>query len=102
MRPLTKSALIPWLFPACLGMSTSDVAWAAGQVISGQLPPITKHVEPTYPSEAREKRIQGVVLVRITVGTDGRVTDATSWALSLRWTPRRLQLYGSGNSIRGA
>ncbi|HET9264124.1 MAG TPA: TonB family protein [Vicinamibacterales bacterium] len=70
-----SSALVVALLLAWLGLPTGSLG--AGQVISGQLPRILKRVEPTYPPELREKRIQGVVFVRITVGTDGRVTDAT-------------------------
>lgn len=40
------------------------------------VPPRITNVEPTYPEVARQARIQGVVMVRITIGTDGRVTDA--------------------------
>jgi TonB family protein len=34
------------------------------------------HVDPVYPEQARQMRVQGVVIVEITVGTAGRVTDA--------------------------
>jgi TonB family protein len=74
---LTKSALILAHLSACLALTTGDPTFATAQVISGQLPRIIKHVEATYPDELRAKGIQGVVFVRITVGIDGRVTDAT-------------------------
>jgi TonB family protein len=34
------------------------------------------HVEPVYPEFARQARVQGTVIVQITVGSDGRVSDA--------------------------
>ena len=35
-----------------------------------------KHVDPVYPEQAQRMRVQGAVIVEITVGTDGRVTNA--------------------------
>ena len=35
---------------------------------------------PTYPSEAKTARIQGTVVVRVTIGEDGKVTDAKALA----------------------
>jgi protein TonB len=77
MRALTRLALFLWFSVACLVLTGRGLSQTAAQVISGQLPRIVKHVEPTYPPDAREKRVGGVVFVRITVGTDGRVSDAT-------------------------
>jgi TonB family protein len=34
------------------------------------------HVDPVYPEQARQARIQGSVIVQITIGTDGRVSNA--------------------------
>ena len=34
------------------------------------------HVEPVYPEQARQAGVVGTVMVQITVGTDGRVSDA--------------------------
>ena len=39
-------------------------------------PPKIRHVDPVHPEEARQARIQGVVIVQITVGTDGRVSNS--------------------------
>jgi TonB family protein len=39
-------------------------------------PPKITHVDPIYPEQARQARVQGIVMVQITIGTDGRVTDA--------------------------
>jgi protein TonB len=35
-----------------------------------------KDVEPVYPPAARQKRIQGVVVLETTIGKDGQVVDA--------------------------
>jgi len=35
-----------------------------------------KDVAPTYPPIAQTARVQGVVIIEATIGTDGRVTDA--------------------------
>jgi TonB family protein len=47
-------------------------------VRAGSLPQPAKlfDVRPVYPQKAREARITGTVLVEITIGTDGAVTDA--------------------------
>jgi len=39
-------------------------------------PPKITHVDPIYPEQARQAKVQGIVMVQITIGTDGRVTDA--------------------------
>ncbi|NPC84752.1 energy transducer TonB, partial [Pyxidicoccus fallax] len=36
-------------------------------------PAVLKQVTPEYPRRARSERIQGLVLVRIIIGTDGKV-----------------------------
>ena len=41
-----------------------------------QAPKKTKDVKPIYPPEAQSARIQGIVILEITVGTDGKVTNA--------------------------
>jgi TonB family protein len=40
------------------------------------LPKILEKTNPAYPNEARRARLEGVVLLQITVGPSGRVTDA--------------------------
>jgi TonB family protein len=42
----------------------------------GRTPTRIKHVEPVYPEQARQARIQGTVILQITVDTAGRVSDA--------------------------
>jgi protein TonB len=44
----------------------------------GNIPPPQRirHVPPAYPPDALAARIQGVVIVEVTIGTDGSVSDA--------------------------
>jgi TonB family protein len=42
-----------------------------------QEPRKIKNVPPAYPQAAREARIQGVVILECTIGTDGNVTNVT-------------------------
>jgi TonB family protein len=51
-------------------------ASAIADAILGNTPKKTKHVEPVYPADAFEKRIQGTVALMATVDTSGKVTDA--------------------------
>lgn len=39
-------------------------------------PKIVERVAPAYPEAARDERVQGAVVVEVTIGTDGRVSDA--------------------------
>ena len=39
-------------------------------------PKIVERVAPAYPEAAREEKVQGAVVVEVTIGTDGRVSDA--------------------------
>ena len=41
-----------------------------------QAPKKIKDVKPIYPAEAQSARIQGIVILEVTVGTDGKVTNA--------------------------
>ena len=46
-----------------------------------ELPDATTRVAPQYPDKARERGIQGTVLVRALVGTDGNVQDTwVAWS----------------------
>jgi protein TonB len=38
-------------------------------------PAKTKNVAPVYPAIARQNKVQGVVMLDVTVGTDGKVKD---------------------------
>jgi TonB family protein len=46
--------------------------------VGGNIPPPvkTKDVKPVYPPEAQAGRISGVVVLEVTIGSDGRVQDA--------------------------
>jgi TonB family protein len=77
--------------PAEVGAGKRPVAEGRGRVAAGapagtakvvrvgeemQPPKKIQHVDPIYPSEAQASRVQGVVVVEATIGTDGSVTDA--------------------------
>lgn len=40
-------------------------------------PQRVNYVRPVYPAIAQQARVQGVVILEVTIGTDGRVTNAT-------------------------
>jgi TonB family protein len=44
--------------------------------LAGKEPKRIKHVPPVYPPIAQSARVQGVVIVEATIGSDGKVTDA--------------------------
>jgi uncharacterized protein len=46
--------------------------------VGGQVkqPTRVKNVPPVYPDEAKQARVQGVVIIECTIGIDGRVVDA--------------------------
>jgi TonB family protein len=53
--------------------------WPANAIRVGgnvKLPAKTKHVAPIYPPIAESARVQGVVILDIVIGADGRVQDA--------------------------
>jgi protein TonB len=41
----------------------------------GRAPRVIKEVNPVYPDDAREAKVEGMVEVEATIGTDGKVTD---------------------------
>ena len=53
--------------------------WAAGAVRVGgnvKMPVKTKHVAPDYPAIAQSANVQGVVILEVLIGPDGKVLDA--------------------------
>ena len=46
--------------------------------VGGQIgaPKKVKHVDPVYPPIAQSARVSGIVIIEVTLGTDGRVVDA--------------------------
>jgi TonB family protein len=75
MRTLLSSTLSLWLGATCVGLVIAT-APGSGQDVSGVLPKKVKHVDSTYPAAALEQRVHAAVTVVITVGLDGRVSDA--------------------------
>src|SRR5437667_12621399 len=84
---------IPTLLFLALGRSTFASAAAAADVIL--LPPLEMRASqplappsygytplPSYPAAAREQRVEGVVVLSILVGVDGRVVDVSVAASS--------------------
>lgn len=41
-----------------------------------KMPAKTHHVPPVYPAIAQQARVEGIVIIEATIGTDGRVKDA--------------------------
>ncbi|MGE0450473.1 MAG: energy transducer TonB [Vicinamibacterales bacterium] len=67
---LAVSAML-WVSPAA-----AQSAGEAGAVrVGGSVKPPTrtKVVKPEYPPNARQSRVQGVVILEVTIGTDGKV-----------------------------
>ena len=59
-----------------VGPNSSELASNPRRVRGATKPPVrTVTVEPIYPAIAREAGIHGIVIVEITIGTTGRVTD---------------------------
>lgn len=74
-RLSAKSALIAVL-PVCVVLLTGGATSVVGQVmVSAPLPSLTKQIQLTYPPEAVGTGAAGWVMVQVTVGTNGRVTD---------------------------
>ena len=46
------------------------------QVYVEELPGVVKEVKPTYPDLARSASVEGLVMVHVLIGTDGRVREA--------------------------
>jgi TonB family protein len=64
------------VLPVCVVLLAGGATSVVGQVmVSAPLPRLTKEIELTYPAEAVGTGASGWVLVQITVGTNGRVTD---------------------------
>jgi TonB family protein len=76
--------------PAVFGASASSIppppppppppGWPANAVRVGgnmKVPVKTKHVAPVYPAIAQSARVQGVVIVDVLLGPDGKVQDAS-------------------------
>lgn len=55
--------------------SSPDSATSAGSVIQGKA---TARVEPIYPAAAKRARIEGTVVIEVTVDENGKVIDAKS------------------------
>ena len=63
------------------GAAVPPTPWAAAEGVyrvGGDIPPPrkTKDTKPDYPREAQDKRIQGVVIMEVVIGPNGKVRDA--------------------------
>jgi periplasmic protein TonB len=69
------ASLLAMAMVALLGvtMAAQQVVRVGGNV---QAPHPVKHVDPVYPEEAKAAGVSGVVIIEITVATDGTVADA--------------------------
>lgn len=59
---------------AVVASRTPDAA-PGGPIVRAARPKGGYQVRPVYPEEARRERVQGTTLLRIHIGTDGRVSD---------------------------
>jgi len=74
MRPLVLVALLTAAAsPVTLLAQTDSAVYLPGDGVT--LPSVVKKVNPSYTSEARDQRIEGVVALSCVVRPDGRVTD---------------------------
>ena len=64
---------------ACGGSSTTAPATTTPTSTPSQIQPPVKlvDVKPVYPADAQAARVQGVVILEVVVGTDGRVQSVT-------------------------
>lgn len=66
---------VPFIPPPTL--VDSDPAWADGAIRVGgdvRMPRRVRNVNPLYPAEARDRRVQGMVIIEARIGEDGHVT----------------------------
>ncbi len=72
-KPVDGWRLLPMQFKP-----PEEVARAESETDTTFVPPrVVKPVEPEYPERARQKRIEGTVVYRVTIGADGRLIQAT-------------------------
>ncbi len=59
-------------------VATGDASTGTGEgfVVSQEKPKLVKFVPPDYPEMARASQLEGTVMVKVYVGTDGSVLDA--------------------------
>ena len=58
-------------------MASSTIRrWIAWFSVTGFRSRLSASAEPTYPPDALAQRVEGFVMIALTVGTVGRVTDA--------------------------
>jgi protein TonB len=77
----TQTAAVPPSGTVQLSNVATPTIMRAGQKLpvrvggSIKAPTQIKKVQPLYPAEAREARLQGIVILEVIIGVDGRVTD---------------------------
>ncbi len=71
----SSSSALP---PAPSGVQAGGASGAMPLRVGGNIRPPAKikDVRPVYPPEAQQARVQGVVVAEVTIGEDGRVSDA--------------------------
>jgi TonB family protein len=87
-----------------LAVSLLPASASVGQKPSRSEPPVPTHiVMPTYPQLARIHRVSGAVLVDVTLGADGRVTEAAivSGPELLRNNARKAALISRFEPLKG-
>ena len=74
---LAVMALVALLAAAVETQSPTQPVTQAPLRVGAEIPapPLTKHVDPEYPAEARAAGVEGTVQLDVTIGTDGKVID---------------------------
>jgi TonB family protein len=78
MRALLRSAIVCGCLVAGLGELAAQPLMVHPVRVGGNIKPPNKirDVRPVYPQIAQSARVMGIVILEITIGTDGAVTDA--------------------------
>jgi protein TonB len=72
MRRCLRALVISGLLATCVA-----TVGAAQELARHTMPVVVKSVQPQYTQEAREARVQGIVVLDVVVSKDGSVGDVT-------------------------
>jgi TonB family protein len=75
MRRL-RACLVLFLFAIVVSAGALSAAADDGKPADSGMMKIVKKVAPAYPADAKTEKIQGTVVLDVTIGADGKVLDA--------------------------